>query len=250
MTFGRAVLRVGREAANVAEEGRHDAPLAAEAQIVVDAREDVVDHGLEHEAGEQVTHPLALERAHGDRHGERADHPEEERGQRREHGDDQAGIEGELRPDEEQRGRDEAEQRAAQRAQACRAHRAGEAEAHDEQPVQPAWRPAQREVVEHGLDRGGLHLGAGHEVVARGRGREDVLQYRRGRADDHDLVAEHRGGNPALPDVAQGHGADRSRRPGEVIHALPSSPKRSRATGRPRASCAATTGRPRNPRSS
>ena len=70
---GRVLLGVRREAADVGEHHRDDLALAAEAQAVLGAREDVVDDGLGHEAREEVAYALALERADGRRDAERAD---------------------------------------------------------------------------------------------------------------------------------------------------------------------------------
>ena len=117
-----AALGEAREAAQVAEQHGRGQQLAAEADVVlgVGALEHLGDHGVGHEAREQVARLGALDRGGHPVHRERAHEREPEPDQRHHHRQDQALPERELGDDDvdERRRRGRARARAAAAAAA------------------------------------------------------------------------------------------------------------------------------------
>ena len=85
----------------------------AQAQVVVGAREHLIDDAGGNEAREDVAHTLALDRLAHVQDGERSKRSQREREQRVDEGDDPAAVERELRGDRE---RDRQQQCRQQRA--------------------------------------------------------------------------------------------------------------------------------------
>ena len=162
--------------------------------------------------GEAVAAPALGQIAGGDgRH--RAEGEGEERGGHREH---VPAVEGELRDDEPRDGGAGCEQRGEERAQAQAGERGQQAEREDGQQVDPARRVAQRQPVGGGVDRVGLDLGARHELPGGRRGRMDVLERRRSRADDDDPPADDRRIDAPVDEVRERDRVDRAGRAPEV----------------------------------
>ena len=96
----RARLGVRREAAQVAEEHRRVALLAAEAQLLVGVRDDLVDDLLRDEAREQVVDAAPVGRLGEQQRREREDRRQHERGQRQRDRQHAPAVERDLRDDE------------------------------------------------------------------------------------------------------------------------------------------------------
>ena len=121
------------------------------------------------------------------------------------------GVEGELADGDEDQRRHEGEDQGHHRPHEEPGERADRGQQQDQDDVEPARGGAQRDAVEDGRDRVRLDLGARHQFAAVG-GLLDVLEDRRGGADDDDLVLEPIRVDPAVEDVDVGVGGDRLRR--------------------------------------
>ena len=109
----RLVLREPREPSQVAEHHRADALDGGQAQVVVGAREDLVDDAGRHEPRERRARVLALERLPEVDDRECADDPDNERELWVDHGDDPTRVERQLRRERVERTDDDtAEQRS------------------------------------------------------------------------------------------------------------------------------------------
>ena len=153
--------------------------------------------------------------------GEGADGADDEREQRDDDGDDQAGVEGELGGGDEDQGRAERDDERHQRPHEVPGERADGRQQEDQEDVDPARCRAQRDALEHGRDRVGPDLGTRHQLAAVW-GLLDVLEDRGRRTDDDDLALQQVGVDPAVEDVDEGVGRDRFRR-ARVVDPCPSS---------------------------
>ena len=238
-------LREARESAQVAEQDRAVTLDGAEAQVLVGSREHLVDDAAGHEAREQRAGALALHGLAQVQDGERAHRPDRQREQRVDDVEDPSRVEGQLAGDEVQRAHRERERERPQPVQADAHQRRDEPEQHHERDGQPAGRVAQGQIVEHRVGGIRLDLGAGLLLVAGHGGGVHVLQRRRRRPDEDDLVAEQ--GRVEVPavharerrggDVAGGSGeVDRDRRTAERPPPRPRARSPSRRRRRERSS--------------
>jgi hypothetical protein len=141
---------------------------------------------------------------------------DEQCGQRRDDGDDVAGLERHLGTDEPRGAERQRGQADRGGAEAQAQQRRSERERRDEEDVEPGRDVAQREAVQRRPDRVGLDLRAGHELRAAGRRGMHVLLSRRGGADDDDLAADGAEVELRIQDVHEGQGRERVR-PSPVV---------------------------------
>ena len=136
----RSRLRLGeaRESAQIGEQHRAVALHGAEPQVVVGARDHLLDDVGGHEPREQVVHPLSLDRRDQVQNGERAERPEREREQRIDKGDDPTVIERDLRGHGEHDRRRQRAEKRAQGPQPQAAERRERPEKHDHEHAEPA----------------------------------------------------------------------------------------------------------------
>ena len=219
---GRLRLGEAREAPQIGEEDRAVALDSTQAEVLVRAGKDLVDHIRRYEAREHVTDALTLERFVHVEHGERAERAQSQREERVDEGDDQPAVERDLNRDREQ-GRER--QRVEQRAPAPHLEapeRDDRPEQADQQDVQPARREPQRPAAEHGVHRVGPDFRSRHLPAVRRRRRMDVAEDRRGGADDHGLALDRLRVEMTVEDLRVGDRVDRFGWPAEVDREFPS----------------------------